>query len=115
MNAPYVTAINTADQAVELLTGARAQSYGDPLAEFERIGRMWAGLLDLDDIAPHTVAAMMMVLKLVRGQQSPEHTDNWVDAVAYGLIAADVVARTVDGVPLDRVARLATAAPVRLS
>ena len=50
MNAPYVTAISTADRAVELLTGARAQSYGDPLAEFERIGRMWAGLLDLDDI-----------------------------------------------------------------
>lgn len=75
------------DQAAHLITGDRNQTYGDALHDFRRIGEVWAALLDLPyPIAPHTVAAMMTGLKLVRSQISPDHGDTWVDAAGYAAL-----------------------------
>jgi hypothetical protein len=41
----------------------REAEYGDALETLRKIGRVWAALLDIDDIAPHQVALMMDALK----------------------------------------------------
>jgi len=86
----------TGDYATEVLTEAgrllstdRNAVYGDALHDFRRIGEVWGALLDLPlPIAPHTVAAMLAGMKLVRSQITPEHRDNWVDGAAYAALGA---------------------------
>ena len=110
MNTPYDTALAVVDEATDLFMGDRAATYGDPLPDFTRIGRMWAAILNSEPIAPHTVAAMLAGLKLIRSQINPAHRDNWVDLVAYGALGADVHQRAHTPEP---VARMATQARVQ--
>lgn len=85
-------AVRALDEAAELLSGDRNAIYGDALHDFRRIGEVWAALLDLRlPIAPHTVAAMLAGLKLVRTQITPEHRDSWVDAAAYASLGHGTV------------------------
>lgn len=80
-------ALRTLDEAGGLLSGARNATYGDALHDFRRIGEVWAALLDSPlPIPPHTVAAMLAGMKLVRSQISPTHRDNWVDGAAYAAL-----------------------------
>jgi hypothetical protein len=80
------------NQAYRLITGDRAASYGDFTTEAIRLGRAWAALLDIEDIDPHVVAAMLAALKLVRATNpyGPAHLDNWVDAAGYIGLGAQV-------------------------
>jgi len=86
--------MSTADRAVEVLDEAgrllsqdRQEVYGDAIDACRRIGEVWAAQLDLSmPIPPHTVAAMMAGMKLIRSQITPEHKDSWVDAAAYAAL-----------------------------
>lgn len=83
----------TLDEAKSLVTGTRAQEYGGTVRTHERIGVMWAAILDLDGaIPPAKVAAMMVALKLVRSTSSPG-LDSWVDAAGYAAIGAECTAQ----------------------
>jgi len=67
-----------------LINGERQDTYGDISESWERIGRLWAGILDLDqDIPAYMVGIMMATMKLSRIAGSPEHTDSYIDALAY--------------------------------
>lgn len=82
-------ALHVLDEAGRLLSGDRHKIYGDAIHDFRRIGEVWSALLDLAlPIPPHTVAAMLAGLKLVRTQIRPDHLDSWVDATAYGALGA---------------------------
>ena len=81
------SAVNVLKEAGNLLSFDRNAIYGDAVHDFRRIGEVWASLLDLPlPIAPHTVAAMLAGMKLVRSQITPEHRDNWVDGAAYAAL-----------------------------
>lgn len=80
-------AVNVLNESGHLLSNDRNAVYGDAVHDFRRIGEVWAALLDLPlPIAPHTVAAMLAGMKLVRSQITPEHRDNWVDGAAYAAL-----------------------------
>lgn len=67
-----------------LIHGDRQDMYGDICESWERIGKLWAGLLNLQDpISPSKVGLMLGLMKLSRIANSPEHTDSYIDALAY--------------------------------
>lgn len=84
---------DTLKQAMGMVTGTRAQEYGGTVHTHERIGQMWAAVLDLDEpIPPGKVAAMMVSLKLIRSTSSPGQ-DSWIDAAGYAAIGAECTAQ----------------------
>jgi hypothetical protein len=81
------------DEAGRLISGDRRSTHGDYGQEAERIGRLWAALLNLpEDIPPRTVAAMMVALKLARltSPTGRPGRDSWVDAIGYSALGAQI-------------------------
>lgn len=76
------------DEAFDIVTGARRQTYDRPERNFERIAKVWEGLTDRKYTA-HEVALMFVGLKIVRDAYSPQR-DNKVDGIGY-LLCADAV------------------------
>jgi hypothetical protein len=71
-------------QASCLISGERQETYGDICESWERIGKLWAAVLELDEpISPHMVGTMLALMKISRIANDPTHTDNYIDAVAY--------------------------------
>lgn len=57
--------------------------------EITRIGIVWAGILDLDDVLPPTtVAAMLAASELVQATSTPDAEEHWVGAAAYAALGA---------------------------
>ena len=57
--------------------------------EITRIGIVWAGLLDLDDVLPPTtVAAMLSASKLVQATSTTNAEEHWIGAAAYAAMGA---------------------------
>lgn len=67
-----------------LINGERQEQYGDICESWERIGKLWSALLDLDEPIPaDMVGIMLATMKLSRIAGTPEHTDSYIDALAY--------------------------------
>lgn len=66
-----------------LVDGPRQEAYGPPVESFTRIGRMWAAILDCEDIAPEQVAIMLAAMKLARLAHTPGHEDSQTDTIGY--------------------------------
>ena len=75
---------------VETILAMREAQYGDAGENFEKIGRVWGALLDIDDIPPYQVALMMDALKTVRLFRNPEHEDSWLDKQGYTQHGRDI-------------------------
>ena len=71
----------------------RETEYGDALENFEKIGKIWAALLDIDEIEPYQVALMMDALKTVRAFNNPQHDDSWIDKLGYIKHAIEIISR----------------------
>jgi hypothetical protein len=71
----------------------RQEEYGDALENFEKIGKIWAALLEIDPIQPWQVALMMDSLKTVRLFKNPNHEDSWLDKQGYIYHGHDIVTR----------------------
>lgn len=57
--------------------------------EITRIGIVWAGILDLDNvIPPTTVAAMLSASELVMATSNTDSEEHWVGAAAYAALGA---------------------------
>lgn len=57
--------------------------------EITRIGIVWAGMLDLDDvIPPTTVAAMLSASELVQATSTSDSEQHWIGAAAYAAMGA---------------------------
>lgn len=79
------------DEAARLICGPRNETHGDYTHEAERIGIMWGAILDLpESIPPRKVAAMMVALKLARATAGRLNMDDWVDAIGYAALAAQI-------------------------
>ena len=76
-----------------LINGERQDQYGHICESWERIGKLWAALLGLDEpIRPDMVGIMLAAMKLSRIANSPEHTDSYIDALAYIAGAGELAA-----------------------
>lgn len=77
-----------------LIDGPREERYGDFEENHERIGIIWGAILGTEPIPSHLVALCMVGVKLSRATVTPEHQDNYVDAIAYLAGAAEIVTRS---------------------
>ena len=78
--------------AGDLIDGDRAKDYGDAYVMHARIAAGWSQILGID-VAPHQVALCMSWLKISRLVESPDHSDSYVDLVAYGALAGEIRSR----------------------
>jgi len=57
--------------------------------DITRIGVVWAGILDLDDVIPSTtVAAMLSASELVMATSTLDAEEHWIGAAAYAALGA---------------------------
>ena len=81
--------------AAEAAVKARAEDYGSPEQNFERIAALWNVILDdkLGDdheISAADVAMMMVAVKLARLIESPDHEDSAVDLAGYAALLQEI-------------------------
>ena len=69
-------------EAQRLVHGDRQASYGHPIEDFTRTGRMWGAILGTDDVPPEKVALCMIAVKMSR-ECNKAKRDNWVDMAGY--------------------------------
>lgn len=73
----------------------RGDSYGKPSENFERIAELWGGYtgtyFEADD-----VGIMMMMVKISRIMETPNHIDSWVDIAGYAAVTAEAIADSED-------------------
>lgn len=74
-------------EAYGLVHGARQESYGHPLDDLTRTGRMWGAILGTEDIPAETVALCLVAVKISREVNGHKH-DNLVDMAGYAEVAA---------------------------
>lgn len=78
-------------QAEEYVSGARNESYGTATQNFQRIANLWTDYRDNgEEFTPADVANMMILLKVSRLNESPDHLDSWIDVAGYAALGAEV-------------------------
>lgn len=77
------------DKAKEIVNGARQENYGHPEKNFKQIAIYWSVYLDRD-VSATDVALMMVLMKLARLQNKPDHDDSWVDIAGYAANGAEL-------------------------
>ena len=75
---------------IDHILATREAQYGDALENFEKSGRVWAALLEIDDIPAYQVALMMDALKTVRLFRNANHEDSWLDKEGYTRHGRDI-------------------------
>jgi hypothetical protein len=83
------------DQAKKIVTGARRQSYGTPEDNFTCIADLWTAYLQRrsavkQEYGPDQtdVAVMMVLMKVARLAETPNHADSWRDIAGYAACGA---------------------------
>lgn len=82
-------------EAHDMVTGPRAESYGEAAANHSRIADMWNVWMRNRSwakhgvITPYDVAMMMGLVKFARCQHHPAH-DSHCDIAGYAAIAEDI-------------------------
>lgn len=71
--------IHNFERIEDMLTGNKAEEYGDPQAMCRRIGQRWFGA----EAAETDVAIMMAELKIERIKYDRSKEDSYMDAIAY--------------------------------
>jgi hypothetical protein len=76
------------DEARAIITGPRADAYGNAREDFKRQAIMWSQILDVD-VSPAQVAMCMIATKLCRETNSPAH-DNRLDIIGYTALLEEI-------------------------
>jgi hypothetical protein len=83
-----------ADEAKNIVNGARRNAYGRPEANFARIARFWKAYFDNTgrpiDLTAADVSPLMRLMKEARLCETPDHRDSFVDLVGYTLTGAEI-------------------------
>lgn len=91
-----VSATSTFDAAATTLVDGRGSVYGHPYASFARMATMKSVVADCPDPRLRHVLDMIVV-KMGRIIETPDHVDSWVDIAGYARTACMVI----DGEPED--------------
>lgn len=76
------------NKAGDLISGKRADDYGDATESFRRIASIWSAILNTE-VSPEQVAACMIGLKLGRLSNEIKHEDSWVDIIGYAALGGE--------------------------
>ena len=77
------------EEAKEIIYGDREKTYGHPSVNLDNISKLWTVYLDAKfdackiELNAEDVATMMVLLKIARLINQPDHRDSLVDAVGY--------------------------------
>jgi hypothetical protein len=71
---------------------ARADHYGTPESNFERIAALWSVVLERP-VTAEQVALCLGQVKVARLIQTPQHRDSWVDLAGYAACGFEVSQR----------------------
>jgi hypothetical protein len=79
--------------ALAAVTGERRKAYGDPEQNFTTIADLWNAYLCRRaainaHFTPGDVAQMMILVKVARLAQTPDHRDSMLDIAGYAACAA---------------------------
>lgn len=77
--------MNIADKAKEIIYGDREQTYGDPRKNLDIVASMWSAYTG-SDITAEDVCNMMVMLKVARLRNTPNHQDSMIDIIGYTLL-----------------------------
>jgi hypothetical protein len=75
-------------KAETLISGQRAQDYGEAYENHERIAKIWSVLLD-KEVTVSQVYQCMVAVKLSRLIVTPDHEDSWVDICGYSALGGE--------------------------
>lgn len=84
----FTTPADILNQAQEIISGPRRESYGNAIQSFTQIAALWSAYLG-QSVAPRDVAMMMILLKTSR-QCAAHNDDNLVDICGYAALAREV-------------------------
>lgn len=71
----------------------RQDTHGRPEDSFGVIADLWTAYLDIGrEITPVDVAQMMILLKIGRAKENPNHQDNWVNMACYAACGGEIAA-----------------------
>jgi len=79
----------SAQAAIKMIYGEKAEAYGDSLETGKAIGKVWGAMLKINDIRPEMVWLMMDALKTIRICYGKPKEDNWIDKIGYSSLSAD--------------------------
>jgi hypothetical protein len=68
---------------VDKVLEERQSIYGDAETNFNKVGQIWATLLQIEDIPAWQVALMLDAYKTVRCFANPIWEDSWDDKIGY--------------------------------
>lgn len=91
--------------ATDAVTGGRMEDYGTPSENYQRIAGLWSRYLYPDkdsnfilfengnrmDIGDVDTVIMMILAKIARLMESPDHYDTWKDIAGYAAVGYAVV------------------------
>ena len=69
-------------EAYALVYGERGEIYGHPRENFQRTADLWRAVLGIE-VTPAQVALCMVLVKVARLVETPDHRDGWVDLAGY--------------------------------
>ncbi len=80
------------DKALQMVSGARQDDYGEPEDSFQVIADLWTAYIGDEHvrITPKGVAAMMALLKIARIRTGHGKSDNWVDLAGYAACGGEI-------------------------
>ena len=74
--------MNILEEAHSIIYGDREKTYGHPAKNLLNIAKLWSIYLD-KEVTAQDVATMMVLLKIARLKNQPDHRDSLVDSVGY--------------------------------
>lgn len=85
------------ETAKNIVNGARQENYGSPESNFRNIAELWTTYFntaknteDWIDITPVDVANMMILMKMARLMNKPDHEDSWIDIAGYAANGCEI-------------------------
>jgi len=77
------------EQAMRLTTGNRERSHGRPEDSFATIAALWSAYMG-QQVTPEDVCHLMTLLKIGRMQHGEQNADDYIDAIGYQALAAEL-------------------------
>ena len=82
------------------IVASRGSDYGSAATNHRRISELWSGYLDTY-ISPEQAAMCMLLVKVSRLSESPQHDDSLKDIIGYACVYRKIMAELHDNTEQD--------------